>query len=287
MDSLLIFAIVFIFLRFIFSIMVIVLNGLFLTALVKKRSLHTPSNAVLGGLCCSDLLIGIVSCILLVLPVTGMNGNTFSVIDIVTYKIYLLLITLSCLFMILVNLDRYAAICHPFKYLNYATTKLCVTISISSSLLCSSVVIVLLVTDIIFKLYSTAVVFIIMFCVLMIILVTCNWRIFRVIHRHRREISSIRRNIDLHCGRFESETKRYRIIALLIIIFVVCKLPPCISFVLFATWNGQITTSLVIFSFISEVLTSINSFLNPLVYCCNIRSFRDAIKEILCCRRQT
>ena len=202
-------------------------------------------------------------------------------------RIYFLLIGLSCLFITLVNLDRYAAICHPFKYLKYATSKLYVTISITSCLLCALVAIALLATDFIFRLYSTAVVFVLIVSALTLMLIYCNWKIFRVIHKHRREISSVQRNVDLHQSRFRNDTKRYHIIALLIIIFIICKLPPSISFMLLGFWKGQITTPLVVFSIISEFLMLLNSFLNPLVYYFNIRSFRDAMKGIMCCHRLT
>ena len=45
----------------VFSTFAVLLNAPFLIVLLKNRSLHTSSNAILGGLCCSDLITGILS----------------------------------------------------------------------------------------------------------------------------------------------------------------------------------------------------------------------------------
>ena len=287
MDSVTILGVVVFYIYCILAITTIFLNGLFMTALVKNRSLYTPSNAVLGCLSCSDLLVGIFSCFQVLILVLRKSGYAHGTVQLALFNALLLLIGLSCLFITLVNLDRYFAICHPYKYLQYATSRLYVRISISSCFLCSLVTIIALVMDNIYRSYSAAVIFIITVCGILSILIFCNWKILKVIHRQRREIASLRRGADLDQSRFQSETKRYRIIALLVIIYVICKVPPSTCYLLIFIWKGHSSTSMKIFSNISDVLLLLNSFLNPLVYCCNISVFRNAMKGILYCHRPT
>ena len=287
MESIAIFEVIAISIYLILSISIIFLNRWFMTALVKKTLLHTPSNAVLGSLSCSDMIIGIVSCFQVLILLMRKYGHTYSTIHLALFNTLLVLIGLSCIFITLVNLDRYFAICHPYKYLQYATLKLFVIISISSCLLCSLVIIAALVMDSVFRSYSAGVIFIIISCAVSSILICCNWKILRVIHRQRREIASVRIIADLDESRFQNETKRYRIIVLLVIIFIICKLPPSACYLLPFILEGQPTISMKIFSNLSDILLLLNSFLNPLVYYCNISLFRNAMKEVLCCHRLT
>ena len=87
--------------------LIVVLNVLLIITLVKRRSLQTPSNSVLGCLCSSDLLIGVV-----ILPLSGLDISiTFGqhsaerlTLFINFAKALYGLTGLSSLFMILVNL---------------------------------------------------------------------------------------------------------------------------------------------------------------------------------------
>ena len=44
-----------------FTIMAIIGNSIFVITLIKKRSLHTPSNVLLGSLCFSDLIVAFIA----------------------------------------------------------------------------------------------------------------------------------------------------------------------------------------------------------------------------------
>ena len=272
----------------IFSILstsVVFLNGLFLTALFKTRSLHTPSNTILGGLCCSDLLIGIFALpqwILLIREKADtFNGQTYFVF----FSSFLLCTGLSSIFMTLVNLDRYAAICHPFKYLQYATPKLHATISIFTCLAFVAAVGVAYGLNHIFGRNYTIVIFVMLVVAAKCTWIYFNWKILLVIRRHRREIASVERHISGQQNRFQSDTKRYRIIVLLIILFAFCKLPPCIFYMLIIVGSVEISNLLLIPALVSDILLLSNSLFNPLVYYISTSVFRTAMKSVLCCQR--
>ena len=266
------------------SISVVFLNGVFLIALIKRRSLHTTSNAVLGCLCCSDLLIGVLSLTILPMSILKHIGITYDLLYIILFNVFLLFITFSCVFIVLVNLDRYAAICHPFKYLRYATTRLCAVIATSACLLCAFVVVIAMILDKMYSTYSAAVIFVISVCAMTFILVYCNWKIIKVIRRHKREIASL--SFCRHSDGFQREAKKYRITMFLVIIFIICKLPPTLFFMTFVIWKVKATLPIVIWGMLADVLLVLNSFFNPLVYYFSSSVFRNAMKEVLCGQRQ-
>ena len=279
--------IAFLIIQFVLSLSVVILNGLIMAAFVKKKTLQTPSNAVLGCLCCSDLLIGI-----LTLPIWGIYvslalnhsfwDNKLLMISIA--EAFLVFTGLSSLFMLLVTLDRFTAICHPYKYLEHAVAK---RYAVISACTCACYIFLFTATYIIDKLYqiySVAIVIITVFSATSFILICCNLKILKVIRRHRREIVSVERQINSQNSGFSRETKRYHTIVLLVILYFSCKVPHIALFVFILMQKLRFTVSLFILAKVSDILLLVNSICNPLVYCLSISSFRNAVKEILCCR---
>ena len=285
MELLTILVLVYVSIFSILSTSVVFLNGLFLIAFLKKRSLHSPSNAVLLGLCCSDLLIGILSFVQWILLIFGI-ANTFNEQTyLFFFNSFFACTGISSLFMTLVNLDRYAAICHPFKYLQYATPKLYAVISISTCLASFVVISIVYALDKTYGKNNSIVLFVIIVATAKFMWIYFNWKIFQVIHRHRREIASVERLSSGQQNRFQADTKRYRIMVLLIILFVSCKLPPSIFYMLVVVRSIEITNSLFIASVVFDTLLLLNSLFNPLVYYFSASMFRTAMKSVLCCQR--
>ena len=272
--------------QLVLSIVVILLNGMFIITFIKTRSLRTPSNAVLGCLCCSDLLIGAVT-----MSMSVYSASLLISAPIITFlddginmgKLFFASMGLSCLFMTLVNLDRYAAICHPYKYLHYATSRFYAIISVAVLLAYVCVISVSFTMDTAFNSYSMAVIVLIIFCVAALGFVLCAWKIFIVAHRHQREIASSTRNKNC----FQSHAKRYRITVLLITVFSFCKVPPIIPFLLITTGAVEVNSVLISFGMTSSMLLLVNCIINPLVYYFRVTVFRSAVKEVLKCQRGT
>ena len=261
------------------SISIILLNGCFMVALVKKSSLHTPSNTILGCLCCSDLLIGI----LLFLVLIALRYVEYIDISVAATRALNALSGLSSLFIVLVNLDRYVAICHPFWYLQYATIKRYSIISVSMLLLYSVCITISLILDKQYTTNSRLLIYSFIYIATILILMYCNWKILRVIARHRREVISIERHVN---ERHKSDTARYRIVIGLVIMYLFCKIPGIVFYILLS--RARLRKSFLFFPVLVLVfnfLSSLNSVLNPIVYCFRIRVFRDAVKELLRCQR--
>ena len=268
--------------QIVLSVSVILLNGLFIVALVKTGSLHTPSNAVLGCLCCCDLLIGTMSILLWIFSIGSIvnsHWDNFKLL-VAVFHAYMTCAGLSTIFVILVTFDRYAAICHPYKYLQYVTSKLYTIISVCT---CSAFALAMTLSYILDSINSTLprdVAYAIIVITTAIILIYCNWKILHVIRRHRREIASIgsQRN-GQHVG-FQSEKNRYYIILLLIILFFFCRSPRIVWSFYFQ--NSNSTMSFILGFVASCIILQLNSLLNPLVYYFRIRLFRNAMKDLLC-----
>ena len=270
------------------AVFVVALNGIFIIVLLKNRSLQTSSNAVLGCLCSSDLLVGIFTIIVLALHNLIMYGQG-SYERITLYNafitMYLGFTGLSSLCMILVNLDRYFAICHPYKYIKYATPKLYTIVFICTCLVYALANTVSFAMDKIYRAIWEEVIFAIIFTATMTVLIYCNWKILRVIARHRREIASVERHSHGQNSGFQGETKRYRIIVILVILFAICKLPQILFYLLVFIGNLRVTLPLIIFSYVFSCLLLVNSLVNPLIFCFSVKCFCTAVKTLFCCQR--
>ena len=278
-------AIIYLCCQFVLCICAIFFNGLYLIALVKKRSLRSPSNTILGCLCCSDLLIGV-----LTLPLWAYNVLLYANNSVhqnfqkrIVFSMgFLVFTSLSSMFMILVNLDRYAAICRPFKYLQYATSRLYAVISTCTCVLYLIAITTALVLDKIFHTFSAVVIVMIIVCSAVVIFLYCTWKIVKVIHKHRREIATSNRQ---HCG-LNSETMRHRIVTVLTVLFVFFKVPSFIPYILFVIRNVEVTGPMLMFGMVSSLLLPLNSLVNPLIYYFRIKVLRNAMVDVLCFKRR-
>ena len=266
------------------SIFVVLLNACVLITLVRKRSLHTPSNTVLGCMCCSDLLVGILSilpsAILMSISIKGGYSHNVKVFYTITTKALATLIGLSSTFITLVNLDRYAAICHPYKYLQYATVKHYVIIAISSFFIFSIFMMTSIIVDIYIFTNSEYAVAASIFTVATSILIYCHWNVLKITARHRREIASTQRPIQ---NKPQSDSRRYRVVVVLVILYLLCKIPSIIYFAL--VLNKVYGDGMLLMALFSNIAIVLNSILNPILYCYRICVFRDAVKEVLGFRR--
>ena len=115
--------IIFLALDFIIAIMTIAGNSIFMLTLIKTRELHTPSNMLLGALCLSDLLVGfIVHPMFITFYFKAELQHTHDELqEKMIFTAQHICTGLSFLFGVIVSLDRYAAICHPYRY--YALAK--------------------------------------------------------------------------------------------------------------------------------------------------------------------
>ena len=276
--------------QLVLSLVVVILNLPFLITLVKKTSLRTPSNAALGCLCFSDLLTGILTLLLwspnssLLVEFSTKHITTLILIS----QLYVAITGFSSIFIAAVYLDRFFAICYPFKYTQYATPKLYTMVSLCSSLLYTVLISLCYAFDSSYYTYSIYLIVLFIVSMSIIIVTYCSWRIFKVSRRHSREIASVGQLHGRQNSEYHHESKRYKLIVVLVITFVVCNLPR-IVYVYAAMFHSilEYSQGFLIFGTVADNLLLLNSIINPIVYYIRIRMFRSAMKDVFCCRQNT
>ena len=99
------------------SLFAVFSNAVTLIVLATKKRLQTSSNVLTGALCASDLSVG-----LLVLPlfiaknVTKVSNTQYCKLQLVHGCAALFSFVVSLVSISFVSLDRYYAVCYPFKY---------------------------------------------------------------------------------------------------------------------------------------------------------------------------
>ena len=281
---------IFLVLDSIVALCTIIGNGMFMAILLLKRSLHTPPNILLGALCLSDLLVGVIVQPLYIVEfsykLAGHSGE--QVLEAKTILSWFC-VGLSFQHILLISLDRYAALGHPFWYHTYATNKRHIKICIFTSILPISVTtisIVLLITGhiIIRDYFLSAVVFIALLAV-----VFANWKVFCILHQQKPmvvtvgEIEDENRNF-INKGR--QERKKTYVIAIVVVLFAICYFPIFVQLLL-RFYHKKIFASISTFKAVdiwTDFLMLANSVVNPLVYYVRMKDMRKAASNLLCRR---
>lgn len=273
---------------FIFDIIValstIICNSIFMITLIKTRSLHTPSNILLGALCFSDLLVGFI-----VQPIT----ISFFAILRINHAINIPLVTalsvtfyictgLSFLCIVLVSLDRYVAVCHPYKYHSLATCKTHIYLAIVATLIwiCFAGTRLFLAMTVVFEIIRLS-----LSALCIIIVIFSYARIYKIISRHRRcmHADSVPSSGGSDTQARGRERRKSCTMAIIIGIFFVCYLPYTALYVshLIRRMYCLNTQFVNILSNWSVFLVLLNSLLNPIVYYARSKEIKDAVLKVI------
>ena len=285
--------ILFLTLDFVIAIMTILGNSTFMLTLIKNRALHTPSNMLLGALCFSDLLIGYV-----VHPMYF--GFYFKVelqrqYDALLHKIVRIssdiCVGLSFMFAVLVSLDRYAAICHPYRYHVLASCKTHLWITIVSGMTWMIIPVIHQFID--EPLFLTAYEFVCVATgVMLIIFSYC--RIYSVIKMQRRSVQTLG-TIETASGtnqrqgveRSKHERARTNMILVILVCQFVCFAPYFALMIYFLAISRTCLDSTIPFILNIWVvfIVLVNSAINPIIYCAKCNEIKTSIFRFLCGNR--
>ena len=269
------------------AICTVVLNAIFLVATVKKRLLNTPSNFLLGILCCNDLLTGLIALPLYVIGVSQRRTWLILKGDVLLWGSVFSYIFqgFSFLILTLVSLDRYAAICHPYKYIHHATFRLYTQIVLCSAIVyltttvAASVIIVekpglfrYIFGNITSVLFTAITIF-------------CSWKIYKVIQYKLRCVTGITVQDVANARGSQRERKRAYVILLLISVHFICYLPFYITFHLIYN-NPSMFSTMVDLTFVkrwSYFPFFLNGVFNPLIYYFRMAYCRAAVRDVMGC----
>ena len=262
------------------SVTAVVGNSLVLTALLKTRSLHSPSKALLRSLALSDLFVGIsVQPMFIAYCSSGLlesfNVRCFSWIVYPLLSDYF--VAVSFLTIVAISIDRYLALRLRARYRQVVTLRKA-NITVFSVWLTSSILpIARLVAGKVSVLFSCAI-----FILFIIVPTFTHFKIQHMLRRHEMQVSSQfylhREESYLSISKYKKSVcaMRYVFLALL-----VCYVPVACVALLYVQSNPNFTSVLLPVGNFASTLMFFNSSLNPILYCWQIRQVRAAIYNLV------
>ena len=274
-------------------IMTVVANGVYIVTLVKKRTLHTPSNMLLGALALSDVLVGIVANPTWMVMISAASGRyRITTAEQVSGLMMYFFILLSLLNIVTVSADRYIAIFYPFWYLAKATCK--THIKVAFAVLGISIVIfVPLIIIAAIQLALASYIYLSFIAISLTITCYCNIKIFHLIRKKVRQVNVVsndpkhRESEQSAVPRVLQQKNNAIVIVIITVLFIICYSPSTIYFTLRFLGITLNHNQHILCSFWTVFLVLLNSFMNPVVYFYRMRSFRRAFKAIFLHRQNT
>ena len=258
--------------------------------LIKRRTLQTPSNILVTGLCFSDLLLG-----LLVQPISltylffirtqKVHIASLQMVVVATAHTF---IGLSFTYTTIINIDRFFAVCHPFKYFEKATryTHLRVVVAVFFTWLIYVFLNNLILQQLVFQVLTMAYIVVALVCML-----ATNVEMIKVINKQNVAMRSVRvianhRASRCHIQRQHKERSKAYTCIIITVAFFVCNIPLLVMFI-YSTRTGVYCWSpygVFIGNLWANFLTTVNSSINPVIYCIRMKAIRKAAKALLCGR---
>ena len=264
------------------TILTIICNAVFFITLLKTSSLHTPSNILLGALCVTDLLAGLACQPLYIAYLLGKPGPTRSSIVKALNFAYNVSCWNSFVSSLLITLDRYVAICYPYRYQEHATCRKYVYTAFCTFVLFVIYAIIQLTfyknSEIIFWSVQVSLQLLVIIAVLIMYA-----RIYRVVLSQRKRIASIRDVSGRRKSRISfSERNRTHTVTIILAVFIACYAPHtvyCIERILYYLGKFQYHRKLALWA---NYFVLLNSCLNPIIYCARSQEIsRAAVKVFM------
>ena len=263
-------------------------NVLIIIALQKPSSLHPSTKLLLGCLAVTDLGVGLVAQPLRVIYLMSTEQSKFC------YYVWALYNTLGLIFcgvsslsLTVISIDRLLALMLGLRYRHVVTLKRVRVVVISLWL---SIVAIVIIIFYVFYVFYFVVWTILLLC---IIISTCSYtKIYFTLRKHQAQLQSHAPQVGPSggsSGKFKRSTPmniagyRKSVASALWVqmTLVACYLPfGVIMAVFFIT--GQATPSIELAWETTIVIASLNSTLNPFIYCWKIKEIRQAGKDIIC-----
>ncbi|XP_047457683.1 trace amine-associated receptor 13c-like [Mugil cephalus] len=275
------------------SLLTAALNLLVIISISHFKQLHTPTNLLLLSLAVSDFFVGL----LMFFQITLIDGCWyFGDVVCVIYSVLDIVITSSSVgTMVLISVDRYAAICYPLHYPTKVTQRR-VQICVSLCWICSLFYAALMMKEslkqsarlnscigecvIDFDFTKQFVDLMLTFILPISVIIVLYLRVFVVAVSHARAMRSNITALTLQrSGKVtakKSELKAARTLGVVVLVFLACFCPYfCVSL------TGQENLISYASSIFVVSLFYFNSCLNPIIYAFFYPWFRKCIKVIM------
>ena len=258
-------------------------NGAYIITLAKKKSLHTPSNMLLGALAMSDLLVAIVAEPTWMIEIASYGPIIAQHLN---RGMIFFFILLSFLNIVTVNIDRYTAVFYPFWYHARSTCK--THLKIAAAVLAIAIVIIVFLATIVRTMLDKAA-YVYVTLVMMSLAITCyyNFKIFNFLRQQTRRVIVVSKDANdeesrKSLARRVQEKNKAAIIAIITALFVTCYMPFTIHTIIYYDKISRKESSRNLVKNWTIFFVMLNSLMNPIVYYIRVRSFRIAFKELFC-----
>lgn len=261
----------------VFSLLTVSGNYIILRAIWKTRELHSPSFILLFCLAAADLLVGLICQPFFVAYQIAELTDNFS-----AYCILRMIqnisgwITTGVSFGTLsgVSIDRLLALTLHLRYNTIVTVQRIVR-AVSVFWILSIAVVMVRFWIRPWIIFPFAVV-----VASFVVTTLSTLKIFQIIHRHQRQITQQQQSVQSSTTNAMIKCRKSVVTVLYVYgLFVLLYLPFCATMFVEAV-TGYTLTVKIAYDYVTTAVF-INSFLNPIVYCCRIGEIRRAVKNLL------
>ena len=259
----------------------ILLNILSIAVVITKPRLKTKSNCQLACLAVTDVLVGLtVQPFYITSAILLLQGNTasseFCWILAATETLGRILCRASIIHLVLLSLERYIAIIHPYVHHTEVTRSRIVAVSVTAW-----IVNFLLHVPEFFDPGLALRIVNSLLLVYVVMVIFCQVSVCREIRRHEKLIAAQQVSREAK-ERFLKDQKATKITTAIVIAAVISYLPMFIFRAFLLKFGKHISLNVAypchLFNF---TLVIVNSFVNSLIYAVRVRTFRVAFIEVL------
>ena len=265
------------------TLFTIAANGILLLTLIRTKSLQTPANALLGALCFSDLLVGVVSQSIFLHVAVKVHSlkELDSRLRIAFLLSNIIFNGMSFIMVLYITLDRYIAICHPFLY--------------KQSFTCKRYIILVALTWVykVIPPFLGTTFYLVYYAVIttasFVIIFICYKKIYAAIRKQEQAVIRLGKIGDeekdiLHRNRQE-RSKAYTILILLVV-FTVTYVPTlAVSLTAFLEHRNanicKMSPDMFVVFMGAIFFLNLSSVINPLVYCIRLKPIKVAASSLV------
>jgi len=263
-------------------------NVLIIIALQKPSSLHPSSKLLFGCLAVTDLGVGLIAQPLRVTYLMSPGHSKFCYYAWVLYNtLGLIFGGVSLLTMTVISIDRLLALMLGLRYRHVVTLRRIWVVVVSLWLSITAIVITIFF---VFSISDFVVCAILLLC---ITISTCSYtKLYFTLRKHQAQLRShtpqaqskeecsgqSKRSTPLNIARYRRSVASALWVQMTL---VACYLPSGVVIAVLAI-TGQATSSIELAWETTIVIVSLNSSLNPFIYCWKIKEIRQAGKDTIC-----